>query len=639
MQPLKNLMIIFFLLVNGYVFSRDIYVAKDGNDDINDGSLSQPYLSINKAASMALAGDVVTIKSGTYYPATRIVPANSGTSVAPIIYRAEVKGEVIIDGSSASSPTSADRLALFNIVGTEAIPKSWIIVDGLRIINSAWAGFSARFSDHITFENCSTFNTGASGIVAANSSNITVLRNVVQQACVFPSTAQGTSECITMASVNGFDVGYNSVSDRMTDLSNGGEGIDAKNASMNGKIHHNTVFNLIRVGIYVDAYQRDLSNVEVYANEVYSCIRGGITVASEEGGVADGIKIHDNMVYNISRIGIRVAGYLNNGPLQNIDIYQNTVFNCGFGGVYENAGLLLEASNNANYGINIRNNIVSGCPRQIKSNNSQNFPVSIDNNLFFGAIGSFSANTAVTNTINADPLFMNSTGNNFRLQAASPAIDRAVGSPTSVEDITGLTRPVDGLSDLGAFEYNAALPVTLLSFTASRVSGFEKTKSVLMWSTAAEINVSEYIVEKSLNGFLFFSIGTVPAKNARTETRYNFDDPNLESGVQYYRLKMLDNDGSYVYSRIVAVQQKKDEFEKITIFPNPATTSIIVQHKTPAEAGSMIRILSTNGTVISQSRVTKSGMQTDVDVSKLPVGSYILIFEASGKKSSAVFMK
>jgi len=132
--------------------------------------------------------------------------ANSGLPVAPITFKAEVQGEVIIDGIISSSPNSLDRLGLFNIQGTTTTYKSYIVIDGLQIINSNWAGFFDRYADNITVKNCRTTKTGVSGIVGANSSNITVLNNVVKEACIYLYKSQNTDECITKASVAGIFV-------------------------------------------------------------------------------------------------------------------------------------------------------------------------------------------------------------------------------------------------------------------------------------------------------------------------------------------------------------------------------------------------------------------------------------------------
>lgn len=457
-----------FLLVftSSSAFSATYYVAINGNDS-NDGSKEKPFLTIGKGASVAIAGDVVIIQSGTYKPTNRIQPANSGTATAPITFKAEVMGEVIIDGSAAASPTTSDRLGVFTVLGTSTAFQSWIIVDGLRIINSAFGGFYARYSSNITFKNCSTLNTGSSGIIGANSADIKVLNNKVQKACQAPSLTLGTNECITMTSVDKFEVAYNTVFDRLVDLNNGGEGIDAKNECKNGSIHHNVVYDLVRLGIYTDAYQRNLSNIDVYANRVYNCT-SGIGIAIEAGGTLTGVKIHDNIVYDISRVGIRLSGYLVNGVMKDVFVYQNTVVRAGTqpGLTYENCGILMDADDPQNSNFIIRNNIVAECPFQIKTK-TFSF-LTVDNNLLFGESSTPKPSNPTllyanpgTNAILADPLFVNTLSADFKLKQNSPAIDKAVGSPLSTMDFFDYPRILK--SDIGAVEFPQGPSTLILS--------------------------------------------------------------------------------------------------------------------------------------------------------------------------------
>lgn len=537
-------------------FSTTYYVATNGNDN-NSGTKDLPFLTIGKGASIAKAGDIVIIKSGIYKPTTRIQPANSGTQTAPITFMAEVKDEAIIDGSGAESPTTTDRLGLFTILGTTTPTQNWIIVDGLRIINSTFVGFYARYADNITFKNCSTFNTGASGIIGANSSNIKVLNNRVEKACQAPSASLGTNECITMASVEKFEIAYNSVFDRLIDLNNGGEGIDAKNESKDGSIHHNTVFNLVRMGIYVDAYQRNINNIDVYANKVYKC-GVGIGVAIEQGGTLTNVKIHDNIVYDIPRVGIQVRGYLVNGPMKDVLVYQNTVVRTGTeqGISYENAGILLDADHPTNTNIVVRNNIVAECAIQIKTK-SYDFYI-VDNNLLFGSSSTPKPSSSTvlygnagTNAILADPLFENSAKADFSLKSNSPAIDKALGSPLSTVDFNDFTRPTK--ADLGAIE-NQKTPVVIVLSTEIPQ---DESKEIVLYPNPSNGEIKMNLYAEASKPF------TIEVVDLQGNSLHKFNFSANNSGLNLvniptellgngtYIVRVIDKEGNRISKKVV----------------------------------------------------------------------------------------
>ena len=268
--------------------AAELYVATDGNDD-NPGTAARPFATLGKGAAAARPGDTVWIKPGTYLPAD-VIWLKSGAPGAPITYRAQAGGEVIIDGQGKVPGRSADGVITMG-------KKDWIILDGVRVINSNWAGIAARGCSNITVQNCSTKNTYASGIYIRASTDVKVLSNKVQQACVHPVSTprKDTQECISLVGCTDFEIAYNEVFDRLEDTNNGGEGIDTKEACRNGKVHHNHVHDLVRLGIYCDAFGSQLENIEIFANTVHDC-RAGIAVACEAGGTARGIRIHDNLV-------------------------------------------------------------------------------------------------------------------------------------------------------------------------------------------------------------------------------------------------------------------------------------------------------------------------------------------------------
>ena len=149
---------------------------------------------------------------------------------------------MIFDGQGKVPGRSADGVITMG-------KKDWIVLDGVRVINSNWTGIAARGCSNITVQNCSTKNTLASGIYIRASTDVKVLSNKVQQACVHPVSTprKDTQEGISLVGCTDFEIAYNEVFDRLEDTNNGGEGIDTKEACRNGKVHHNHVHDLVRL--------------------------------------------------------------------------------------------------------------------------------------------------------------------------------------------------------------------------------------------------------------------------------------------------------------------------------------------------------------------------------------------------------
>ncbi|MBE9464510.1 CotH kinase family protein [Dyadobacter subterraneus] len=115
------------------------------------------------------------------------------------------------------------------------------------------------------------------------------------------------------------------------------------------------------------------------------------------------------------------------------------------------------------------------------------------------------------------------------------------------------------------------LPVTIISFTGTA----EAKNVVLNWEVTAEINVDKYVVELSRNGKNFTAIGTVKAGNI---TKYSFIHTEPASGTNYYRLRPVDMDNSFAFSRIISVIVENGN--DIVFYPNPASTVLTHRYET-----------------------------------------------------------
>lgn len=115
----------------------------------------------------------------------------------------------------------------------------------------------------------------------------------------------------------------------------------------------------------------------------------------------------------------------------------------------------------------------------------------------------------------------------------------------------------------------AILPVELLSFNAH----INSVKVDVIWVTATEKNNSHFMVQRSTDAVAFENIANLPSKgvngNSQTKLDYQTEDRSPLGGVSYYRLKQVDKDQSYTYSKVVSVNFIKEKNIRFVIYPNP----------------------------------------------------------------------
>jgi photosystem II stability/assembly factor-like uncharacterized protein len=123
------------------------------------------------------------------------------------------------------------------------------------------------------------------------------------------------------------------------------------------------------------------------------------------------------------------------------------------------------------------------------------------------------------------------------------------------------------------------VPVELTSFTVS-VNGNDV---YLNWTTATELNNSGFTIERSQDNSVFSQIGFVPGFGTVTESRaYSFRDNSLNPGKYYYRLKQIDYDGSFEYSKTIEIEiNNAGEYFLNQNYPNPFNPSTTIEFSIP----------------------------------------------------------
>ena len=179
------------------------------------------------------------------------------------------------------------------------------------------------------------------------------------------------------------------------------------------------------------------------------------------------------------------------------------------------------------------------------------------------------------------------------------------------------------------------LPLDLLSFKASILKGLNP-KVNLVWKTTNEVNTSKFDIERSLDGKSFFNIGIVNSKNTPGIHDYVFVDDTPFSGTAYYRLNQIDLNGSNKYSPIEAVNNLSDI--SLIVYPNPVSNTLNIAHP-KANKGALINVISINGQKLMTFNVQQDFTKTSADISKLTVGTYLIMFDNGSEQSFLKFIK
>lgn len=182
------------------------------------------------------------------------------------------------------------------------------------------------------------------------------------------------------------------------------------------------------------------------------------------------------------------------------------------------------------------------------------------------------------------------------------------------------------MADFSVFFSSVVLPAMLTQFDGYYNNG----KSELNWQTETEVNTDHFIVERSIDGSNFTEIGNVPARGL-TNSLYNYyqlTDPLLNAqnvSRFYYRLKIVDKDGAYKYSKLVITNRPAGDKVKVLVYPNPVLRSTTLQIVKPNNNNSLIEIFNSMGQRVYGKRLTTALYNVSVDIpSNWSAGVYMV---------------
>jgi sugar lactone lactonase YvrE len=167
---------------------------------------------------------------------------------------------------------------------------------------------------------------------------------------------------------------------------------------------------------------------------------------------------------------------------------------------------------------------------------------------------------------------------------------------------------------------NAALTYRLLDFTASKTQTGRNVE--VQWKTENEENYTNFTVERSTNnGRSFDVLGGVKSDGSGS---YSFVDKNPDNQRNFYRLKQQDLNNNITYSKVAEIQFNPYAWDKLRIFPNPATHTInlSIDERDDQKGYYDIRFMNSSGLVVRQIKSSQPDWQGNI--SNLMPGSYLV---------------
>jgi len=482
-------------LLSGLVHFRAVhaagntyYISPTGRDT-NPGTSAAPFATIDKAWSVAKAGDIINLKAGIYNQIAHLNTGNAGTSAAPITIQTDPASSVkaVIDG------TGTGGVDLIQI-GTHDL-----ILQNLEVRNSTRTGIAVWNSQNITVRNNTVHDSLGAGIYAGYSTmhvtkNVTIEGNVVYHNVLSNANHNdyggGWAAAVIAQRADNVTMKNNTI------YENHGEGL-ILNLVDNGYAAFNTVHDNYSVELYFD----NATNSTFERNFAYSTGKStyyrfgrpavGLQLANEAYGDSNpnnNLKAINNIFVN-NGYGLLYGNYGMGGGMKNTLIANNTFYNNSMAGMIS----IESAAHSATIQNNIFQQAGTGTMVTIPNVSGLTFK---NNNWYGGSAGA----AAGPGDVNANPAMVSPgtlSPSGYQLTGSSPAINAGTAVSVTV-DYFGNPRPSGSAYDIGAHEFGGTpTPDTQAPSapTGLTVSGTTSTSVSLSWNPSTDnVGVAGYEV-------------------------------------------------------------------------------------------------------------------------------------------------
>ncbi|MCB0395104.1 MAG: T9SS type A sorting domain-containing protein [Flavobacteriales bacterium] len=618
----------------------DIWCTAVGNNSNNGTSVSTPKLTIaNVISTYALvAGDVVYIDKGTYSGQVTVTSSDDGSISGHVTFRGAGKDVTILTYGSGNT---------VYLNGSSTLVQ-WVKFEDMTITatgNTYSAVYLYGNADNHYFNNCKITQTSATGgrcIYMVGDIDDTEI-----DSCTISQSNSGGYRTIHMND----DISYGAYS--------------------NNSIHHcNITYPSGGRGIYCQAFWTTPSGIAIYNDTVYS----SSTTAGTTGIYIDdvlSVDIYKNSIRN-GNVGIYLNAFFNSS-ITNHEIYNNiitgsvngltsneaTTVDLYYNSFYNSQNALLGSGAVSLKNWDIVNNIFySGaasssyaCININDNSTNSSRPTTCDYNVYYAPNGAAFGRNAITmtsyttlaswqgadhtnaggtsgdeNAVEGNPNYNDVSTFDLDLTVGSAALN--VGTSLAItDDIYGGSRGTP--SDVGAVEAEAALPITLRSFSVDCDPANAGIK--ITWITASEVNNDFFTIEKSMDAVNAETVVTVKgAGNSTDLLLYEVTDDNDFNGTaRYYRLAQTDMNGQRKTWPWMQVRCEQHGTAELVLYPNPSDRFVNCMIRSQLPGLSRVRMINMIGqTVYTTEANLQSGTnQLYIDLSTFPSGTYMLYAE------------